>query len=183
MSGKHTNQLTQHTSIYPYSVNTATRVMKFSTGKPDENHAERRQLPAGVHFRNQIWFQASVGWLTNWLLGHTISSSPASMERQQWNRTLPRHWTTNRFVSSSWRAQLTYLGETGEKRREVCDRAPSRSRTGGHRVRGSRTATPRGKPRLPHPVGLCFPRRVDVLVLARSFANLGNQEYCFNWKY
>lgn len=73
------------------------------------------KIPVTFILIAHTWVQASLKLVRTLLLGHTMSSSPGCMLRQQWNRMLSLYWTASRFVSSRLRAQLMYLREERDK--------------------------------------------------------------------
>lgn len=68
-----------------------------------------KKIPVPFTRLNHTWVQTSVKWARSLLLGHTRSSSPGFMVREQWNKMMPLYSTANRFDSSLLRAQMIYL--------------------------------------------------------------------------
>lgn len=110
--------------------------------------------PLALSLISHTWVQVSLKCCSSWRLGHTSSSSPGPMVRQQWNRMLPRYWTASRFISVWFRAKLTYLpGRVGKWVQ--------------HWFQQLKEQSP-----IPHPVGVRLSGSVQVLKLLLSSADL-----------
>lgn len=77
------------------------------------------KIPVTFILITHTWVQALLKFVRNLLLGHTMSSSPGCMLRQQWNRMLSLYCTASRFVSSRLRAQLMYLREERDRGQNI----------------------------------------------------------------